>query len=1171
MSTAAQVLRQAEALKATVSDNSKNVSEVCVSRQRLEDLYKKVLLIDLEYALDKKVEQELWNHAFKNQINILQAQAKDKQNPKRTEIQATLNLFLEMASGVYLQLLQLICSTFKLDLPFRRKSSTYGIMKEWSPSKMKINPPKKSSCLYICQYCLVHLGDIARYRQQVDQAQSYYWHAAHLIPVNGQPYNQLAILEVARGNKLSTIFYYIRSLSVRHPFPATATNLEKFFSKISRERTEFKSKLSMTEFLTAFLQFHAFIHLCVELTRAAELSEKLLVSMPAHVTSQSFSWHVLVQMLAINLFAMHHVTRQTDGSPDNSPNKKDMLSEDEGRSFEIVFNFTVNTLEVLVMYTPKQEQKARNFFTMPAIRIIIDWLRLDKENFSKPVLKQSPVWPHLAKLFNIIQPAAVPSLIDSQTNNKKPDAEIALPEDFELRSFQPIEKAHSGLSFSQSVLEDRSPEVMATIRCQRLVNHGKWIAEQFPSLNLLNVKEEKPGRVHFSSATPMVKVVPVNTEQSNTPERKTVRQNVAIQAIIQKQKGNETSPERSPANESCQQTKTSKDGKSDGLSPTKYLLGTPMKDPQFMKTSGGHSSGTSQQATSPSTTTARVTFQLPAQQLSPQSQKQSIEKPPGQSGKDSKQYQSRHSDLNKPLGAQYRQMQHQQQMKQLKMQQQQQQLQALQQQQQQQLKMQEQQQQQKQQQQQHQSNMSAWPSQNQTGPQQGNYQSEGMSGPQGNPNSLTMTQRQMLMQKQFEALQKMGASPQAPPPPGQSLPPDSPASHAAMMASQQQLLNAMATLHQQQQQQQQQQQRQQQQHQQQTSPLLQQQPPPPHQQLGPRQIHPRQQHPQLGSPQSSPQQGHALQRGSVPRQQQQQSSQASFPGHMFMHQRFASARQQHPSLQFRGQGSQVLPGLGPSQGTDRQMPGKFTPNDVMNPAMFLKNYPTNFPFPFSQAAGPMANQHSANVGSPHPIGTPPGGAGLHGPGDEREMMAGIAKLSVQHSRNTPQGPSPSRLNHMDATSDSMMLNKSDGPQVTDGPRNMFKGEGGGDLVGPENAQQGTYSLFSSTPWSVQISSAGDSKSLGSSPFSSQASSMRNSPDPLSELLPGEATLGSGFNLGLGFGTGDNHWGLQGPGPDHTSQVMNSNMQVHSLWSSPGPSPLQRLLEQQRQHRQNDPH
>lgn len=34
--------------------------------------------------------------------------------------------------------------------------------------------PQSSSCLYICQYCLVHLGDIARYRNQRKQAESFY-------------------------------------------------------------------------------------------------------------------------------------------------------------------------------------------------------------------------------------------------------------------------------------------------------------------------------------------------------------------------------------------------------------------------------------------------------------------------------------------------------------------------------------------------------------------------------------------------------------------------------------------------------------------------------------------------------------------------------------------------------------------------------------------------------------------------------------------------------------------------------------------------------------------------------------------------------------------------------------------------------------------------------------
>lgn len=51
----------------------------------------------------------------------------------------------------------------------------------------------------------------------------------------GQPYNQLAILEAARGNKLTTVFYYIRSLAVRHPFPVAATNLEKFYGKLAKD------------------------------------------------------------------------------------------------------------------------------------------------------------------------------------------------------------------------------------------------------------------------------------------------------------------------------------------------------------------------------------------------------------------------------------------------------------------------------------------------------------------------------------------------------------------------------------------------------------------------------------------------------------------------------------------------------------------------------------------------------------------------------------------------------------------------------------------------------------------------------------------------------------------------------------------------------------------------
>lgn len=41
-------------------------------------VYQKVLVLDLDYALDKKVEQDLWNVGFKQQIEALQVISKDR-------------------------------------------------------------------------------------------------------------------------------------------------------------------------------------------------------------------------------------------------------------------------------------------------------------------------------------------------------------------------------------------------------------------------------------------------------------------------------------------------------------------------------------------------------------------------------------------------------------------------------------------------------------------------------------------------------------------------------------------------------------------------------------------------------------------------------------------------------------------------------------------------------------------------------------------------------------------------------------------------------------------------------------------------------------------------------------------------------------------------------------
>ncbi|XP_064649386.1 nonsense-mediated mRNA decay factor SMG7-like [Lineus longissimus] len=521
MSTVAQLFRQAESLKSSTSDSSFGTNEAWVSRQKLQDLYQRLLVVDLEYSLDKKVEQDLWNHVFKNQINAMQTQAKDRQNAKRAEIQASLNLFLETSSGFYVQLLQELCSAFKLDLPFRRRSSYFGILRE--PNAVKgMKMPKKSSSMYICQYCLVHLGDIARYRQQIEQAQTYYRHAAFLVPYNGQPYNQLAILEAAKGSKLSTVFYYVRSLAVKHPFPVAATNLEKFYSKITKEVLDIRGKLTMSEIIAAFLQFHAFVHLCTDLDRAQKLMNQLLVSLPSHITSMSFSSHQFIEMIVINLFAMYHAKKHLD--------KGDKPSQGEERCYNLVLQLTVSLLDNLLHSTPKNN-KAREYHTLPAIKLIMDWLKVNQDLLSKPIITNSTIWPCASKLFNHIQHWSQQKVGKFKASDYE---QVPLPEDTEVQCFQPVESCYTKLDFTRQLIDNLPTETETHIRCHRLVNHGIWVCDEFPSLNLLNYQKQKNGYHQFSAPTAHVKLLPGDNDKSGgNSDKKSTRQNVAIQAILQ--------------------------------------------------------------------------------------------------------------------------------------------------------------------------------------------------------------------------------------------------------------------------------------------------------------------------------------------------------------------------------------------------------------------------------------------------------------------------------------------------------------------------------------------------------------------------------------------------------------------------------------------------------------
>ncbi|KAL6041041.1 hypothetical protein STEG23_019181, partial [Scotinomys teguina] len=462
---------QAEVLKAEMTDSKLGPAEVWTSRQALQDLYQKMLVTDLEYALDKKVEQDLWNHAFKNQITTLQGQAKNRANPNRSEVQANLSLFLEAASGFYTQLLQELCTVFNVDLPCRVKSSQLGIISNKQTHTSAIVKPQSSSCSYICQHCLVHLGDIARYRNQTSQAESYYRHAAQLVPSNGQPYNQLAILASSKGDHLTTIFYYCRSIAVKFPFPAASTNLQKALSKALESRDELKTKWGVSDFIKAFIKFHGHVYLSKSLEKLNPLREKLEEQFKKLLFQKAFNSQQLVHVTVINLFQLHHLRDFSNETEQHS------YSQDEQLCWTQLLALFMSFLGILCKCPLQNDsQESCHAYPLPAVKVSMDWLRLRPRIFEEAVVDERQyIWPWLISLLNSFHPHED----DLSSTNATP-----LPEEFELQGFLALRPSFKNLDFSkghQGITGDKEGQ-QRRIRQQRLISVGKWIADNQPRL-----------------------------------------------------------------------------------------------------------------------------------------------------------------------------------------------------------------------------------------------------------------------------------------------------------------------------------------------------------------------------------------------------------------------------------------------------------------------------------------------------------------------------------------------------------------------------------------------------------------------------------------------------------------------------------------------------------------
>jgi len=450
----------------------------------LQSTYRKLLITNLEFALDHKVDHDLWG-VFKNRITLMQQVVRETPSRKRAEAQIHLTSFLDSASGFYSNLLQDLCHVFNVDIPGTRlRACDLNILKD-NISKTKKNAvePFQNSSHYICQHCLVHLGDIARYRQQNAHAESYYLHAARFMPSSGHPYNQLAILATAKSDLLKMAFYYCRSMAVKGKFPGSHANLKRSLSKIITSKDPVNMKITSIDLVKFFLKFHACIYLKQNINKLKDMVGQLCFLTLVHLKAGSLCSSQIIQMTFINLFTLQHLAERgiKDGMPVQSAtdHSDDVVGDGNSNTltscWEAMLHFAMSCLGEFLSCVPIHSDDINELKhpVLPAIKLILDWLVINPSLLLRDdFLSYSKVWPRLAKLLNTL----------GNQDKVNDNGGAALPEDVEVRGFVGLLSCLRKLNFDKAIIGNHHNDVTISdcqhaCRCYRLYKLGQKITE----------------------------------------------------------------------------------------------------------------------------------------------------------------------------------------------------------------------------------------------------------------------------------------------------------------------------------------------------------------------------------------------------------------------------------------------------------------------------------------------------------------------------------------------------------------------------------------------------------------------------------------------------------------------------------------------------------------------
>ena len=295
-------------------------------RIRIRIACERTQFTDFDYGTDQGVDGVLWDahgmiHSRYRKINNKFKANEQKKTVERRKWEKRYADFLKKSQFYYKGYIQRMASQFDCLKELRIIAHRLSLSTLSAEHTRNLSQKTQESILHSCHFALLRLGDLYRYRNDLnvkdrswDKAIAHYALANDLRPDAGTAFNQMAVISLADSNHLDAVYHLYRALAVNEPHTLAESNLEIEFKKINslwtgvgngNRRTSNVSSESRGQeasMVLWFVRLHAMLYKGEEFSAHDDMENEVLSQMSVILKEQSLE-DVLEKIVLINIAA----------------------------------------------------------------------------------------------------------------------------------------------------------------------------------------------------------------------------------------------------------------------------------------------------------------------------------------------------------------------------------------------------------------------------------------------------------------------------------------------------------------------------------------------------------------------------------------------------------------------------------------------------------------------------------------------------------------------------------------------------------------------------------------------------------------------------------------------------------------------------------------------------